>query len=120
MPSVVESLIVAGRLTRISRDRQLINQLLEQAQLHIQSAALLVYHGLRATSRGGHYALFECISELSDELRKYVADLELLRRQRNTYEYPSAAGKGPSASQIQHALATAQEVQRIVIELVRE
>ncbi len=86
MSSVVESLIATGRLTRTSRDQRLINQLLEHAQLHIQSAellvgsddliaafqiaydavrkscaALLVYHELRTTSRGGHHALFECL-----------------------------------------------------------
>lgn len=145
MSSVVESLIATGRIARISRDKQLINQLLEHAHLHLQSveslvgsddsiaafqiaydavrklcAALLVYYGLRPTSRGGHHALFECISELSDELRKYTADFEVLRRQRNSYEYPSAAGKAPSASQIQHALATARAVSRVVSELVRE
>ena len=145
MSSDVESLIATGRIARISRDRQLINQLLEHAHLHIENAeflvdsddsvaafqiaydavrklcaALLVDYGLRTTSRGGHHALFECISELSDELRIYVADLELLRRQRNACEYPSAAGKSPSASQIQHAVATARDVRRIVIELVRE
>lgn len=122
-----------------------MNQLLEHAHLHIESvelfvgsddsiaafqiaydavrklcAALLVHHGLRTTSRGGHYALFECVSELSDELRKYLADLEVLRRQRNSYEYPAAAGKAPSASQIQHAVATARAVGRIVSDLVGE
>ena len=145
MSSVVESLIAAGRLTRISRDRQLINQLLEQAQLHVQSAellvgsddsiaafqiaydavrkscaALLAYHGLRATSRGGHLALFECIAELTDELYEYVADFDMLRQQRNSYEYPTIAGQAPVTSQVQHVVKTAQVVGRIVIELVCE
>ncbi len=145
MSSVVERLIAEGRLNRIARDQKLINSLLDQTHLHIMSAelllrnedfiaayliaydavrklcaALLAYHGLRATSRGGHHALFECIAELSHELRKYLADLEVLRRQRNAYEYPAAAGKAPSASQVQHAVATARAVGRIVSDLVGE
>lgn len=145
MSSVVESLIAAGRIARTSRDQRLINQLLKQARRHIQSAellvggddsvaafqiaydavrklcaALLAYHGLRTTSRGGHYALFECVSELSDELRKYLADFEMLRRQRNAHEYPAAAGKAPSALQIQHVVATGRAVGRIVSDLVGE
>lgn len=145
MSSAVESLIAVGRLTRISRDRRLINQLLEHARLHIESAellvgsddsiaafqiaydavrklcaALLVHHGLRTTSRGGHHALFECVSELSEELEEYLADLEVLRRQRNAYEYPTIASQAPSASQIQHAVATARAISRIVSDLVGE
>ncbi len=38
----------------------------------------------------------------------------------NAYEYPGAAGKSPSASQIQHAVTTARAVYNLVIELVRE
>jgi len=143
--SVVEILLATGRLTRISRDRRLINQLLEQTQLHIKSAellvgrddsiaafqiaydavrkscvALLAYHGLRATSRGGHHALFECVAELTEELHEYVAEFDILRQQRNSYEYPTMAGEAPIAAQIQHAVATARDVRRIIIELVRE
>ncbi len=145
MSSTVDRLIDVGRIARISRDQRLIKQLLEHANLHIESAelligcddsiaafqiaydavrklcaALLVHHGFRATSRGGHHALFECVSELSDELRMYLADFEVLRRQRNAYEYPAAAGKSPSDSQIQHAVATARAVGRIVSDLVGE
>lgn len=145
MSSIVESLIAAGRITRISRDRRLINQLLEHAHLHIESAellagsddsiaafqiaydgvrklcaALLAYHGLRTTSRGGHHALFECVAELSDDLREYVADLDVLRQQRNSYEYPTIASQAPITSQVQHVVKTAQVVGRIVIELVGE
>ena len=123
----------------------MVIQLLEQTRLHIQSAeslicsddsiaafqiaydavrkscvALLTYHELRATSRGGHHALFECVAELSDNLHKYIADFDLLRQQRNSYEYPTIAGQAPITSQIQHAVATARAISRIVIELVGE
>lgn len=145
MSSTVDRLIDVGRIARIFRDQRLIKQLLEHANLHIESAellvgcddsiaafqiaydavrklcaALLAYHGFRTTSRGGHHALFECVSELSDELRMYLVDFEVLRRQRNAYEYPAAAGKVPSDSQIQYAVATARAVGRIVSDLVGE
>jgi len=143
MSSLIDRLIAEGRLNGIARDGQLIDQLREQAQLHIVSAelllrsedpiaafqiaydavrklcaALIAYHGLRATSRGGHHALFECVAELSEELRKYLADLDDLRRQRNSYEYPTTAGQIPSVSQIQYAVATAHAVSRVVSELM--
>jgi hypothetical protein len=75
---------------------------------------------LRATSRGGHRALFECVAKLTEELHEYVAEFEILRQQRNSYEYPTMAGEAPITSQVLNALATAQDVRRIVIELVRE
>jgi len=127
---VVNRLIVEGRLSRIDRDQQLIDHLLVQARLHIESAelllksddliaahlvaydavrksctALLASQGLRPTSRGGHHALFECIAEVSAELHEYFPDLDTLRRQRNSYEYPSFAGHAPTELLLTQSIA---------------
>lgn len=135
MSPIVNRLIVEGRLSRIDRDQQLINHLLVQARHHIESAdllfksddliaahlvaydavrksctALLASHGLRPTSRGGHHASLECIVELSTELNVYFPDFDNLRRQRNSYGYPSFAGLEPTEFSIRQAIVLANSV----------
>jgi len=135
IPATIEVQIKEGRLAKVARDNELIKHLLSQSNLHIESAqklidgddlvaahlvaydairkscaALLVSYGLRATSRGGHYALFECAAALSSDLQDYFPDLDILRRQRDAYEYPTFAGNEPTKFLVEQVIEMARTV----------
>ena len=108
----VDALINAGEIERIHPDRDAAGALLQQARSHLESAAVvansdapgaysLMYdaarkslaavlenQGLRATSRGGHLAVYRAVrAQLDPPLGRVLQPFDRMRRRRNTLEY---------------------------------
>jgi hypothetical protein len=103
-----------GELERVPASRDHAGELLAQARGHLGSAelvaktdavgayqmlydaarkalcAILENQGLRATSRGGHIAVYEAITaQLDPPLGQVLRPFDRMRRRRNDAEYPS-------------------------------
>jgi hypothetical protein len=114
----IEELIAAKEIERITPDRDAADRLLAEARSHLASAAViaeddpagaysLVYdaarkalaavlenEGLRATSRGGHIAVYNAVrAQLDPPLGTTVQPFDRMRRRRNAVEY-SASTQG--------------------------
>jgi hypothetical protein len=114
----VEALIVAKEIERVHPDRDAADRLLDEARSHLGSAALiadsdaagaysLVYdaarkalaavlenEGLRATSRGGHIAVYNAVrAQLDPPMGRTLEPFDRMRRRRNAVEY-SASTQG--------------------------
>ncbi|CAN5515824.1 hypothetical protein BH09ACT8_BH09ACT8_52980 [soil metagenome] len=114
----VEALIVAKEIERVHPDRDAADRLLDEARSHLASAALiadsdaagaysLVYdaarkalaavlenEGLRATSRGGHIAVYNAVrAQLDPPMGRTLEPFDRMRRRRNAVEY-SASTQG--------------------------
>lgn len=108
----VDALIQDGEIERIHPDRDAADVLLQQARSHLESAAVvassdaagaysLLYdaarkalaavlenQGLRATSRGGHLAVYRAVrAQLDPPLGRVLQPFDRMRRRRNTLEY---------------------------------
>jgi hypothetical protein len=74
--------------------------------------AILENEGLRATSRGGHIAVFEAITaQLDPPLGQVLRPFDRMRRRRNDAEYPSRHSPGIGADD---ALREVPKVQGIL------
>lgn len=110
---IVDSLIERGDLERVPPNSDHADELLAQAHGHLGSAgsvvmtdpigayqllydaarkalcATLENQGLRATSRGGHIAVFEAVSaQLDPPMGRMLRPFDRMRRRRNEAEYP--------------------------------
>ncbi|MBB5790085.1 HEPN domain-containing protein [Jiangella mangrovi] len=104
----------AGELERVRPDEAHVAALLTTARAHLASAellretdpagayglmydaarksmtAILANQGLRATTRGGHIAVYQAVSaQLDPPLGKIVRPFNRMRARRNDVEYPS-------------------------------
>jgi len=111
--SVIDALLEARDLERVSPSAGHAAELIGQARKHMASArriadddpagafqllydaarkalcAILENQGLRPTSRGGHIAVLEAVSaQLDPPMGKVLRPFDRLRRQRNNAEYP--------------------------------
>ncbi|MGV7744321.1 hypothetical protein PJN29_27920 [Mycobacterium kansasii] len=109
---VVEALIAEKRIDQVHPGRNAADRLVDEARAHLRSAAqiadsdavgayALVYdaarkalaavlenEGLRATSRGGHIAVFEAVrAQLDPPLGGTLVPFDRMRRRRNAIEY---------------------------------
>lgn len=110
----IEAMLTASELQRVSPSREHADRLLVQAGQHIGSArltavadpegayalaydaarkalvAVLENQGLRATTRGGHLAVYRAVrAQLDPPLGAVLRPFDRMRRQRNAQEYPS-------------------------------
>jgi hypothetical protein len=110
----IDAMLAAGELQRVSPSREHADRLLVQAGQHIGSvrvaaaadpegayalaydaarkalAAVLENQGLRATTRGGHLAVYRAVrAQLDPPLGTVLRPFDRMRRQRNAQEYPS-------------------------------
>ncbi|MFA5889546.1 MAG: hypothetical protein WDA27_01110 [Actinomycetota bacterium] len=132
---MIERLLAAGELQRVTPARNSAEALLRMARSHLSSASavrdsdpegayaalydgarkacasLLEVQGLRATSRGGHIAIRDAVLAQFAELTGGAAlrTLDRLRRRRNDIEYPQGES-GIDADEIDEALARAHEI----------
>lgn len=114
--AAVETMIADGQVERIAASREQADQLVSESKLRLASArlvlesgdnatagivsydaarlalsAILANEGLRITTRGGHYALFEAVSAQlgGSALSATLNPFNRMRRQRNDAEYRS-------------------------------
>ena len=110
----LDGMLERGELERVPASRDHADELLTQARDHLGSAelvaktdavgayqmlydaarkalcAILENQGLRATSRGGHIAVYEAMAaQLDPPLGQVLRPFARMRRRRNDAEYPS-------------------------------
>jgi hypothetical protein len=78
--------------------------------LRKSAASLLAVQGLRATSRGGHIAVQDAVLAQFGASVPAFRSFSRIRRARNTFEYPSSTTPGPSAEDVEDAIASATAV----------
>lgn len=109
----IERMLADGTLQRVPASRDQADRLLAQARSHLRSAAavsaddpeggyalaydaarkalaaVLENQGLRATSRGGHLAVYEAVrAQLDPPMGRALRPFNRMRRLRNEAEYP--------------------------------
>jgi len=128
----ITDLISDGELERVEPSDYTAGRLLQDASRHLATAAaalsgedlsgayqlaydalrksaasLLAVQGLRATSRGGHIAVQDAVLAQFGASVPAFRSFARIRRARNTFEYPSATSPGPSADDVDDAVASA-------------
>ena len=104
----VDALIAKNEIEQVQPGRATADRLLDEARAHLKSAAqiadsdaagayasarkalaaVLENEGLRATSRGGHIAVFEAVrAQLDPPLGGTLVPFDRMRRRRNAIEY---------------------------------
>lgn len=123
--AVIDQLLAQRRLQQVPPNRNYADRLIVTARRHLVSAgsmadddpegcaallydaarkalvAVLANQGLRATSDGGHLAIFEAVTaQLDPPLGKVLRPFDRLRRQRNQAEYPPSDKPVPALDPI--------------------
>ncbi len=113
--AVVEQMLDAGDLQKVTASREHADRLLGQAQRHLASTqhalvadpegayallydaarkaltAILENQGLRPTSRGGHLAVYHAVrAQLDPPMGRVLLPFDRMRRRRHDVEYPPA------------------------------
>jgi hypothetical protein len=121
----IEQLIAAGDMERVHCDREAADLLLQQARSHLGSAvaiadsdaegaysllydgarkalaAVLENQGLRATSRGGHLAVYSAlVAQLDPPMGSTLKPFDRMRRRRNTVEYGARTHNAVTAEEV--------------------
>ncbi|MFC5835591.1 HEPN domain-containing protein [Nonomuraea insulae] len=123
--AALEGMLGRGELEKVSASRAQADDLLNQAERHVATArlamesdpigayqllydaarkslgAILENQGLRASSRGGHIAVYEAVvSQLDPPLGKSLRPFDRMRRRRNEAEYPRLGSPRFSADDV--------------------
>jgi hypothetical protein len=139
------ALLDAGELEHVAVDQRIAQLLLDDAGRHHATAAtalssgdlsgayqlaydalrksaasLLARQGLRATSRGGHVAVQESVMAQFGSTVRAFRSFGRIRRARNSFEYPSTVGPGPSADDVADAIAAATEAHQAATTIVEK
>jgi HEPN domain-containing protein len=129
--AVVEGLVAAGDLQKLTGDAANGDRLLEKAATTLETArsaierdpdsafvlaydasrqaltALLAHQGLRPTTKGGHYAVEQAIrAQFGPGFRQFGA----LRRRRNELEYPERPGDAATNEEASEAVENAAAI----------
>jgi hypothetical protein len=139
----VRELLTAGELEQVTPDLGLARRLLEDAQRHLDtaaiatragdlsgayqlaydafrksSAALLAAQGLRVTSRGGHVAVQNAINAQFGNTVTVFRSFGRIRRARNTFEYPDTDSPGPSPDDVDDAIQAATKAREAAVTIL--
>lgn len=131
----VDQLINEHRLERVSANRELAEQLLDQAEAHLGSAqilvptdpsgafqltydaarkslaAILANQGLRTKGIGAHATLLDATrAQLHPPLGPVLEPFDWMRRLRNTTEYPDAESPVANADDVYEAVPSAAKI----------
>lgn len=131
----IEAMLAAGELQRVSPSREHADRLLVQASQHIGSArltagtdpegayalaydaarkalaAVLENQGLRATTRGGHLAVYGAVrAQLDPPLGAGLRPFDRMRRQRNAQEYLSFDAQALTAEDVLEDVIKAEQI----------
>jgi hypothetical protein len=129
---VVDGLLVRGRLTRVTPNRELADTLLDQARAHLASGqaivaadpagafslvydaarkaltAILTNQGLRAGGDGAHAVLLEAVlAQLDPPLGAIFRPFTWMRPLRNHTQYPAPEHPVASAADVAEAIPAA-------------
>lgn len=144
--ATIDELIATAQIERVQPSREQADALLMAARAHIKSAvavqdsdpdgayslvydgarkalaAVLANEGLRATSRGGHVAVYEAVSaQLVPPMAGVVRPFNRMRRRRNEVEYPSVDNPDVTASEVvedlPRAVALIDTAERVIPEM---
>lgn len=112
--AVIDRMLSAGELERVTASRDFADELIRSAREQLASAALpqidpataydalysaarkalaavLENQGLRATTRGGHLAVYDAVrAQLDPPLGRIIRPFDRMRRQRHAVDYPAA------------------------------
>lgn len=133
--AVVDQLLADKKLDQVNATEEVAKLLLESAAKHIESAAMIAetdpsgscqlsydgarkalaavlqIQGLRPTSAGGHYVIEECLkAQLVKSGREIVNKFSVMRRTRNSSEYPQNVKDIVVAAEALEQIADAREV----------
>lgn len=133
--ATIEQLMAVGELERVQPDDAHVTMLLTTARAHLASAellrdtdpagsyglmydaarksmtAILAHQGLRATSRGGHVAVYQAVSaQLDPPLGKIVRPFNRMRARRNDVEYPSPEDPAVTPAEVAEDLGKAAAI----------
>ena len=131
----IDAMLSAGELQRVPASREHADALLDLARQHLVSAravvendpegayaigydasrkalaAVLENEGLRATSRGGHVAIYRAIqAQLDPPLGSTVRPFDRMRRRRNGLEYPDFETPAITSTDVLEDLARAEAI----------
>lgn len=137
--TVVQELVLEGRLDRVEANRKQASRMLRSCTQHLETAderagadpsgcyallydaarkavaAHMLFHGLRPTSRPGAHAAVVTYAEaeLSDIGGIHVANLDRMRRTRNDTEYEERPiSESEVRNDLQHARSLVQSIVR--------
>ena len=133
--SEVEMMIVSGEIERVHPDRNAADKLLDEARSHLRSvdaivdsdaagaysllydaarkalAAVLENEGLRATSRGGHLAVYRAVrAQLDPPMGRTLQPFDRMRRRRNAVEYGANTQAPVTVEEIREDAVKAQSI----------
>ena len=144
--TAIEGMIAAREIERVHPDRGNADQLLADARSHLASAkaiaatdptgayslvydaarkalaAVLENEGLRATSRGGHLAVYNAVrAQLEPPMGRALQPFDRMRRRRHTVEYSASTHGGPvTVDEIAEDAAKAQVIVDAAIQVLDE
>jgi hypothetical protein len=131
----VEAMIASGEIERVHPDRGRSDAMLDEARTHLDSAtaivdtdpqgaysllydaarkamaAVLENQGLRATSRGGHLAVYQSVrAQLDPPMGRTLQPFDRMRRRRNAVEYGASSQAPVTAEEIREDAVKAQAI----------
>lgn len=141
--ATIDQMLSDGELQRIPASREQADRLLAQARLHLTSAAtvaaadpaggyalaydaarkalaaVLENQGLRATSRGGHLAVYEAVrAQLDPPMGVILRRFNRMRARRNDAEYPPVNAPELTADDVVEDHGKAEELVDIAARLL--
>ncbi len=141
----IAELLAAAELEQVTADHRVARLLLDDAGLHLATAAaglssgdlsgayqlaydalrksaasLLAAQGLRATSRGGHIAVQEATRAQFGSTVRGFRSFGRIRRARNTFEYPSTVTPGPSPDDVRDAITAATQARDAAMAILEQ
>ncbi|MGD0559490.1 MAG: HEPN domain-containing protein [Streptosporangiaceae bacterium] len=142
---MIERMLADGDLQRIPASREQADRLLAQARSHANSAAkvcdddpeggyalaydaarkaltaILENQGLRATSKGGHIAVFAAVqAQLDPPMGKIVRRFNRMRSRRNVAEYPPTDAPRLTSDDVREDLASSNEIMQLTSRILDE
>ncbi len=132
-----------GELEKVPASRSQADELLDQARRHVATArlamdsdpvgsyqllydaarkalcAILENQGLRASSRGGHIAVYEAVSaQLDPPLGQSLRPFDRMRRRRNEAEYPRRESERFTAEDVRKDIPKVETIVEIAVKVI--
>ncbi|GAA1726795.1 HEPN domain-containing protein [Nonomuraea bangladeshensis] len=141
--AALEGMLGRGEIEKVAASRAQAEELLTQARKHMATArlamesdpigayqllydaarkalcAVLENQGLRASSRGGHIAVYEAVSaQLDPPLGQSLRSFDRMRRRRNEAEYPRLGSPRFSADDVRADLTKVEVIVEISTKVI--
>ena len=132
---VIERMLAGSELQRVPASREQADRLISQADKHLASAAeicaqdpaggyallydaarkalaaILENQGLRATTRGGHVAVYEAVrAQLDPPMGQIIRPFDRIRRHRHDAEYPPTAAPALTPDDVREDIPKATSI----------